>query len=760
MWPGTEGVYPRPSRRRTSTLHCVSRERFTLALRELAPAQWEVFEGLASDFLASEFPDLRTMASSSGDKGRDAQLWATKAVPLVVLQYSVRTDWDRKIMETAERLGETFPDARVLIYATNQAIGAKADDLRSVLTEKHSLFLDVRDRAWFVERQYSSPTTEAAAEHLCEIVVDPLLRAAKVVEGQASSLTSDEARAAVVYLNLQLEDDSTEKGLTKLSFDALVRAVLRDTSPENLMPREEVQGRVAALVPSRAGTSGDVKRLVDSALDRLAKKYIRHHQKDDSFCLTYTERDRLQQRLLELEERDSRLSDSIVRAVEDTARIANIPSANVASLGRLIRQVVEEVLLDRGEAFVQSLESGQLDLVDTDRLRDIIVQSVAASADDSALSSEDIALAVLGAESLLLAPPTEVVHYLQDLSITYTLFAFLRETPDIQRAVVKIFSGGQVWLDTTVVLPLFVEELLEPSDRQYTNLLRAAKEAGLSLRITEGVLEEVDGHLNRSRACSSTTEAWQGRIPFVFSLYTMAGRPRNQFGSWLESFRGSKHPEDDIANYLAEEHGIRVASLADVAATADEELSAHVREYWRETQQRRRGRSGYDPGLLDRLADHDVENYVGVIQKRREERAGPLGYQTWWLTLDRAAFGLAAELRNRMTSRVPDSPLLSPDFLLHYLSVGPIRRMVSQQTHELLPVIIPLHFEDFMDPVLLEKADEIRAHVTDKPERVVRRQVRDALEALKLQRGPLASEGIQGTARAFDAAVQSRAQHQ
>lgn len=56
-------------------------QRFALALRQLEAGDWLIFERFAAEFLAVEFPSLRTMAAASGDKGRDAQLFLADEAP-------------------------------------------------------------------------------------------------------------------------------------------------------------------------------------------------------------------------------------------------------------------------------------------------------------------------------------------------------------------------------------------------------------------------------------------------------------------------------------------------------------------------------------------------------------------------------------------------------------------------------------------------------------------------------------------------------
>ena len=125
----------------------MSSQRFALALERLQPSDWKRFEDLASKFLAAEYPNLRTVASASGDRGRDAELWSPEGEPSVVLQYSVAGDWERKILGTAKKVRAEFTDAKVLIYVTSQLLGAAADRVRARLRQEQGLHLEVRDRS-------------------------------------------------------------------------------------------------------------------------------------------------------------------------------------------------------------------------------------------------------------------------------------------------------------------------------------------------------------------------------------------------------------------------------------------------------------------------------------------------------------------------------------------------------------------------------------------------------------------------------------
>jgi len=184
-------------------------ERFKLALSNTDGTQWRDFERLATVFLADEYPALRPMASASGDGGVDAMLMQPSEDRNVALQFSVRQDWESKVTQTCARLKKTTPETMMLVFATNQQVGPKANAVRRRIRSEFGLFLDVRDAEWFLMQRSRSAAVEAEAEAFCQRLADPLLIGGTVLERQAQALDDLEAKAAFVYLGLQWEDDTS-----------------------------------------------------------------------------------------------------------------------------------------------------------------------------------------------------------------------------------------------------------------------------------------------------------------------------------------------------------------------------------------------------------------------------------------------------------------------------------------------------------------------------------------------------------------------
>jgi len=728
----------------------VSYEGLRLALTVIDGAQWRSFERLANVFLAEEFPSLRPMATPDGDGATDAVLFVPDGDPSVALQFSLRKDWKRKIAETCDRLRATNPSVSLLVYATNQNIGAHANQLRRQLRGSHRIVLDIRDQEWFLTARNRSAAVEAEAEVFIRPFHEESLVGASLVR-KAQALDDLEAKAAFVYLGLQWADDTREKGLTKVCFEAVVRSVLRDTTSDARMSRDEVKTAVAQLLPAQDPVAR--AQAVDSALHRLEKIFIRHWTKDDQFCLTWDERTRLADRLKSMEilddALDSELRSLVKRLAEEDG--AELTADALRDAVARCRGVLERILLDRGEVFAEAVVHGQGADVKFEDVEAVVYKDMEAVPGVVGVDPRVVAATVV---SLMVDPPETVRPYLRSLSDTYTLFAFMRETPDVQSAVVKMFSEGEIWLDASVVLPLFAEELLDEPSRSHGLMLRAATEAGIKLYVTDGVVQELASHVNRSRGYRSALSRGEayGAEPFLLSAYRLSGRPMLEFEAWADNFCGHSRQEDDVADYLEEEFGIHVAPLIEFVAQLDAQLTVNAKEIWHEARdhkdekRKKEGLPPMDAGTRALLVEHDVECYIGVIGRRlfRREGSGAFGYKSWWLTLDKTAFRAARELEERTGHRPPSNPAISPDFMLQYLAMGPVRSRLSRRTEEALPLMLNMSILDAVPQDLLDLSDALRKELGDLPPRVVRRKVRDTLDDARLLLGSRARGGERG----------------
>jgi hypothetical protein len=530
-----------------------------------------------------------------------------------------------------------------------------------------------------------------------------------------------------------------EKGLTKLSFDALVRAALRHTNSDNRMPRHEIQERIEAYLPSADRKS--LEAYVNQALQRLTKRYIRHWQKEDEFCLTYEELQRMLPKIAETENEEKAFQIEVTEHCSGClACIAGTSEGDLHDVEVRVPRVIEKLFLARGEAFVSAIKNEHFEPAGIDQLNDIILEDIAWHRPAASITRHILGVVATSVRNLLARPKEPTQRYLRRLADSYTLFSFLKETPDVKTATHKLFSHGTVWLDTTVLLPVFAEQLHEDEDlRRFTLLHKLCREAGIEFRVTPGSVSEIVSHMSRALTCSQyTSSSWRGRVPYLYYRYLQAGRPAGELGKWLSLFRGTQQPEDDITQFLWDVFGIERVSLSEEAAKVGEELRWAAHRLWSEAHRQRRPDLHEDGGFtIQQLIDHDVETYLGIIALRQQEQVTELGHRYWLLTFDRIAWQIRNDLRKEFGKETPTSPLLSLDFLIGSLAFGPERHHVPRSQEQRLPIIYDVEMIESMPEDILKLADEIRADNEGLPEYVIRRKVRDAINVARTHRACL-----------------------
>lgn len=408
--------------------------------------------------------------------------------------------------------------------------------------------------------------------------------------------------------------------------------------------------------------------------------------------------------------------------------------------------MIDAYLVKSGESFASSVVSGNVCLSDTNTLKNCIFEDInkSPSKESHIEHLPDIALNVVA--RVLSSGSTSVISHLKKISDTYTLYSFLQETPDIQKVTKKIFSHGKIWLDTTVILPLFAETFRKNKDnKKFTTIVTALIESGIELRVTEGVVREILQHIIFSLACSrKSVQQWSGRIPFLYFHYVEQGYEPSSFSSAMEVFHGKSRPEEDIEDYLQENFKISVESLENAVDHVDETIRFNIERLWKDAHEKRRSDIAndlVDNSITEALIKHDVESYVGIIGLRKNETISELGYKHWWLTIDSLAWKIRKTLKEELDNP-PSSPLMSLDFLANMLTFGPARTNFDRKHEEMLPLFLEADASEYMPKELIEIADRVRAKNEGLPEHVIRRKVRDTCDRMKRRYGKITQDAI------------------
>ncbi|EGK8690630.1 hypothetical protein IO788_004815, partial [Escherichia coli] len=201
------------------------------------------------------------------------------------------------IKRTVKKLKDNFKEVTLVIYCTNIVIGAKGDKIKAACM-LDNIYLDIRDANWFLERFESDEVYSVAAKRLFDAVGRPVLEDLKLIETEPNKLSSVEAKAALTFLGLQWSNEDNGKGLTKIAFESLVRAALRNTNSSNRMKRVDIHKTIMNYLPTT--NKEDIVKYADAALSKLVNKtdkknsIVKIWDKDDEFCLSYEEIQRIE----------------------------------------------------------------------------------------------------------------------------------------------------------------------------------------------------------------------------------------------------------------------------------------------------------------------------------------------------------------------------------------------------------------------------------------------------------------------------------
>lgn len=279
---------------------------------------------------------------------------------------------------------------------------------------------------------------------------------------------------------------------------------------------------------------------------------------------------------------------------------------------------------------------------------------------------------------------------------------------------------------------------------RFSRVLRAASAAGIKLFITPGVLEEVERHINLNYTYVDMKEGWKGHVPFLYASYVVSGGNPMSFKGWLSTFCGQVRPLDDVAEFLQDEFNIAVIDLESEVKQADEELVRAATDVWINIHDARRKGEAEDYVKV-RLARHDAELYVGVMQRRKADVGkNPLGFSHWIITLDSSAREAHQSISDELVGvQALYSPFISTDFLIKYIAYGPGRNLVAPDERKYLPALLGAHLETYTKEII-EVAENVRRLGADLTDRQLRRRIRDEVDKARAHIGPIQKAGIEG----------------
>lgn len=670
------------------------------------------FENFVNSYYPSlegiEFTPLGGVSDGGADAVKTTGLWEQKNTG-IFYQASVEKDHRAKITKTIKRLKEFGRRANVLYYLTNKEI-AHIDREEDELSEKHKTRIKIRDKRYLVSHINDTHGTRAAFETYLKPELDFLKYVGKANVISPSQIET--SPAIFVFLSQELaRREGKNESLVNSIADGLILWSLEGTDPdkENWLTENQIFNKIKENVP---GAAKIIKSAIPASLYRLNRKprLIRHHSKQNAYCLTFDFRKRV--------EADNTRDESLRVSVKDKfyQRLSSAEfSLDVSECEICVETsfvVLQRIFETEGIEFVDFIKNDRAhaspiptiaDLVDTyfeekgvenqnwAKLKEAVITNLQRAFYNSSLPERT---------------------YFNRLSDTYTLLFCLNTEPHIVEYFNRMAANFQLYVGADLIVRAFSEKYLHIEDRQTTNTLKIVHNAGSRLILTEPVLEEVYGHLKHTDSnfrdyyqkleANVTLPIAQNFPEILIRAYFYARlnppegvtAPTN-WGQFIDQFTDYSRLQEQggkeaLRRYLMATYNMIYEDKEDLNKITD---AVKVQDLARKLVR-------YKKFLT--LAERDALMAYAVYGRRRKNKehstVTSFGYKTWWLTEE----FIILDHTKRLVRESGAKYIMNPEFLLRFLSIAPSGVEVKKTYRSIFPSILGIRLAHRIEPKTLD----------------------------------------------------------
>lgn len=679
----------------------------------LGRVRGQAFERFFHAFLAAIQGQQFTPLGGHHDGGADAFLEPIYegGQPTHFFQASVEKDHRTKIRQTVERIRTVGRDLKQLTYVTSRTI-ERIDQEDDDLTTELDVTIRIRDQKWIIANINESTRTQSSFNDYLrpELAFLSRIGGSTLIE----SMKQDDQRSMFVFLEQELARRRDQSDILQSTIDSLILWALEGTDPDQgrFMTRSAILARIEQVLPSakhfvRSSLGHRIEKL--SSRSNETGREIRHHRKDDLFCLPYETRQLVQEEnandeLLKqhfLDELGARASPHLI-ANEDRSTLLEI-------IVQVAHKAIENTFEHQGmelAAFVSGNGAADQQLS--------ISEYVDEALDEHALNPKDrqkvkdVAIDVLRM-ALYESTPADR-SYFNKLSRTFALLFTLRNDARVVEYFRSMSTKLVLYVGADLLVRALSEHYLRPDDRMTTNLLLILRKSGAELILGSRALEEVWTHIKATdhefvnwfkwsepnittsivRHCSKILI----RSYFYAKLSPPEGvAPPDGWMRYLDQFvtYGALHSSrgrEELQAYLCAKFGLKFES--------DEEMHNGVNADHLEALKEMllKVRSNKEKG--DLLAYNDALQVLRVYAKRKEikdrESGGPFGYRVWWLTHETYVTQVSGDLVKFHNARY----IMRPEFVLNFIALAPTMEEVRRAYSTVFPSILSIRLSNRM----------------------------------------------------------------
>ncbi len=652
-----------------------------------------IFEHFSKKIFSIVFGDEFIPVGGSGDQGIDGfqQVYTRKDHAKLIYQISTEiVHWKQeksKITNTQDKLVANNINVDKLNYITNRKVERK-DTIQDNFYKKYKIALTIYDMEWFASNILADTRVSDVYTSFVQTHVHEYQQPTKLIE--VAEFSSDPR--LFVFLTQHVDEGGSEE-IEDSVLDGLILFALEGTSSDSMIFKSEIEikNRIRELTKFSLPNidSRITNRLI--SLSAKDKHKVKHHTKENVFCLPYST-------IIELAQRDIKNSQLRKDFENECKYLLNtnlkLLGTKAVNIFEIFEEVIHSVYYRQGLEFSDFIINGINKEVVDDTLRTIVARVV----DDSTKkiqNKSNIKTALLMSIREVAYNGTEVQReYLRKLSKTYMMVFLTQNDPKISMFFKTLANKLTVFVGTSIIIPALSEYYLSNENKRFWNLLKGAKTSGVTLKVNEFIIDELVSHFKgitntyKSLYKNIEQEYLEDDIALLYieeiliRAYFYAKRRKHikSFDAFLMKFIDPDLTsiKEDIILFLKEEFEIEYVSTASQKIVLDEQevnlLINHLKDKKKNN-------------IKKTEADAKLILYVYKIREQNNETdsSGIFGYKTWWLSQDINTFKSVQEV---FDDKYQVSCYMRSDFMYKYISLSPHKKDVDELYKKCFPSLM------------------------------------------------------------------------
>lgn len=679
------------------------------------------FERFAQDFLSGL--EGRDFVPIGGVKDGGADGLYECGRDRVYYQFTRQENHRDKIRKTVKRLQDFGRVVKTIYYLSPRVI-PHIDKEEDLLTDELDVFVKIRDRKYISSHINDSMGTISAYINHLSVYTQFLEHVARSNDTSVSLHVQDPS--AFVFLQHEVTNRLGNRKLVHSLTDSMILWALSDTDPDKgiLITEDQIRGRIFDRFPwALKLLKGHIRQRLDKLRTKdEAGREVRWYKKEQKYCLPY------ETRLVIKKENQSDESLKI-NFIEElkllAANLFNADDGEYQAVAELTSDVVHSIFEKQGLLFAHFLssdEGNKAPPVVADCIDDAIIN---AGISGSSIEKYREYIETIIRRIFYHSSPSQR-EYLTDLSRTYVLLFTLQAEPRIIEYFSTMSASFRLFLGSDIIVKALSERYLDREDRVARNLLKMAADSGMSMLLSECVLEEVYTHIRGTYYefinYFSEVEPYitrevarnSGKILIRSYFYAKQEGLIKSWKSYLGQFitySNIERPEgrEELKRYLLSAYNLSFVENTELESVSSESIVRTLAGAMLESEDKKNEELAYNTAL-------QVYGIYGLRSKHKEtSTSAEYGLKTWWMTNQSRVLRHTANVIKQKGSKY----IMRPEYILNFIAMSPNCEQVRESFKSIFPSVFGIQLgHRLRDDVFRQVMSDVRKWKDFEPGRI------------------------------------------